>query len=161
MGGDTALAHAVGDLADELGGLFGDGFGRLARAERIGFGENAAERVEIGRFGEVGEAESVDVLGSAGEVGVDFEAVEVTDNQQRRVFEVFAVLEELAVGGGEVFVFAFVFPAEVAAEPDVGPTLAAFGFVDAALEGVPAPSGSAAAGLGWPSRSQRSQKCCW
>jgi hypothetical protein len=77
------------------------------------------------------------VLGSAGEVGVDFEAVEVADDQQRRVFEVFAVLEELFVGGGEVFVFAFVFPAEVAAHPDVGPALAAFGFVDAAFEGVP------------------------
>ena len=31
----------------------------------------------------------------AGEVGVDFEAVEIADDQEGRVLEVFAVLEEL------------------------------------------------------------------
>ncbi len=90
----------------------------------------------------------MDLLDRAGEVGVDFEAVEVADDQQRRVFEVFAVLEELLVGGGEVFVLAFVFPAEVAAHPDVGPALAAVGFLDAALERVPRAFGVGGGRLG-------------
>ena len=79
----------------------------------------------------------MDVLDRAGEVGVDFEAVEIADDEQRWVFEVLAVLEELLVGGDEVFVLAFVFPAEVLAHPDIGPAVAAVGFVDAALERVP------------------------
>ena len=68
--------------------------------------------------------------------------------KQRRVFEVFAVLEQLLVGGVEVFVLAFVFPAEVAAHPDVGPAVAAVGFVDAAFEGVPRAVGVGLGGLG-------------
>ena len=40
---------------------------------------------------------------------------------------------------------ALVFPAEVAAHPDVGPALAAVGLADAALEGVP---GAVGIGLG-------------
>ncbi len=51
--------------------------------------------------------------------------------------EILAVEKELVVGRVEVFVFAFVLPTEVAAHPDVGPTVAALGFLDAALEGVP------------------------
>ena len=50
-------------------------------------------------------------------------------------------------GGGEVFVLAFVFPAEVAAHPDVGPTVSAIGFVDAALESVPGAYGIGFGGL--------------
>ncbi len=100
------------------------------------------------------------------EVGVDFEAVEVADDQEGRILEVFAVLEELFVGGSEIFVFAFVFPAEVASEPDVGPAVASgcwrfwlggslalpsgvcfsivvvnCGFADTAFEGVPSAFG--------------------
>ncbi len=134
---NLAGPHAIGDLADELGGLFGDGFGGLAGAKGFGVAEDAAEDVEVLWLGEGGEVEGVDALDRAREVGMDFEAVEVADHEERRVFEVLAVLEELAVGGGEVFVFAFVFPAEVAAHPDVGPALASLGFADAAFEGVP------------------------
>jgi hypothetical protein len=138
---DAALAHAVGDLADDFSGLGGDGFGGLARAEGIRIGEDSAELVEVFGLGQLGERELVDLFGGARDVGVNLEAVEVANDEQRRVFEVFAVLEELLVGSGEVFLLAFVFPAEVAAEPDVGPAGAAFGFIDAALECVPSALG--------------------
>lgn len=147
-GRDAATTEPVGDLSDELGGLGGDGFGGLARAEGFGVGEECAEDVEVLGFGEAGQVESVDALGGAGEVGVDFEAVEVADDQERWVFEVFTVLEQLFVGGGEVFVFAFVFPAEVIVHPDVGPAVAAVGFMDAAFESVPGAVGVGFGGFG-------------
>ncbi len=99
-------------------------------------------------MGEAGELEGVDALDGAGEVGVDFNAVEVADHEERRVFEVLAVLEELAVGGGEVFVLAFVFPAEVAAHPNVGPAVAALGFSHAAFERIPGAFGVGSGGFG-------------
>ena len=49
--------------------------------------------------GQVGQVEGVDLLDGAGEVGVDLEAVQVADHQQRRVLQVLAVLEQLLVGG--------------------------------------------------------------
>ena len=67
---------------------------------------------------------------------MDLEAVEVADDQQWRIFEVFTVLEELLVGGIEVFVFALVFPSKEAAHPDVGEAFAAGNFVDSFFEGV-------------------------
>ena len=42
--------------------------------------------------------------------------------QKRRVFQGFAVAEQLGVGGLEVLVPALVLPAEMVAHPNVGPT---------------------------------------
>ena len=99
----------------------------FAGAKRLWIGECAAEEVEIFWFREFGQAEFMDLLDRAREVRVDFEAVEIADDQQGWVLEVFAVLEELLVGGCEVFMFAFIFPAEVVAKPDVGPAAAGGG----------------------------------
>lgn len=79
----------------------------------------------------------MDLLRRAREVRVNFEAIHVADDQQRRVAEVFAVLQQLLVGGDEVFVLPLVLPGEVVLHPDVGPPLFAFKLVDAALERVP------------------------
>jgi hypothetical protein len=79
---------------------------------------------------------------------VDLEAVEIAHDQQRLVFEVFAVEQKLTVGGREVFVLALVFPAEVAAHPNVGPTLAAARLAHAALERVPGAFRVGGGGLG-------------
>jgi len=49
----------------------------------------AQERVEVVGLVEVVEREGVDALYGVGEVGVDLEAVEVADDQERRIFEVF------------------------------------------------------------------------
>ena len=46
---------------------------------------------------------------------MDLEAVKVANDQQRRVFEVLAEIEQLLVGGGEVLVPPLVFPTEMAA----------------------------------------------
>lgn len=73
----------------------------------------------------------------AGEVGVDFEAVEIADDEQRRIGERFAVLQKLLIGFAEVFVLALVFPAEEAAPPDVREALPARFLVHALLKGVP------------------------
>ena len=94
------------------------------------------------------QVESVYAFGRAREVGVDLEAVEIAHDQQRRVFEVFAIEQKLPVGSGQVFVLAFVFPAEVAAHPHVGPTLAAARLAHAALERVPGAFRVGGGGLG-------------
>jgi hypothetical protein len=126
------------------------GLGGEAGLEGFGVGEEAAERFPklIGRLVEVGERKGVDALEGVGEVGVNLEAVEVADDQERRVFEVFAVAEKLLVGVGEVSMFALVLPAEVAAHPDVGPAAFAGGLGDAALESVMCTFGVGFGGLG-------------
>ncbi len=86
VGRDAALPHAVGDLANEFGGLRGDGFGRLARTQGFGIGEDTTQQVEVGRFGKLGQAELVYLLHRAGKIRVDFEAVEIANDEQRRVF---------------------------------------------------------------------------
>ncbi|MEJ7697875.1 MAG: hypothetical protein WKF78_14980 [Candidatus Limnocylindrales bacterium] len=48
------------------------------------------------------------------------DALDVADDQERRVLEVLAVVEELLVGGLEVGPLALVLPGEEAALPDVG-----------------------------------------
>lgn len=141
MGGaeglDAFLAHSVGQLAETFGGVDRDGFAGDAGPQGLGIGEEFAEDVEVGRFGEPGEIELVHLLGGAGEIGVNLEAVHVADDEEGRVFEILAVPEQLGVGFFEVFALAFVLPAEMAAHPDVGPAVAAFDFLDAAFEGVP------------------------
>ena len=82
---------------------------------------------------------SVDALDGVGDVRVDLKTVEVADDQKGWVFEVFAVAEELLIGGGQVPVLAFVFPAKMPAHPDVGPAARAVGLGDAALERVVRP----------------------
>ena len=86
--------------------------------------------------GEVGQGEGVDALDGVGEVGVDLEAVQVAHDEEGRAGEVFAVLEKLLVGRGQVLVLALVLPGEVAPVPDVGVAFPAAGLGDALLEGV-------------------------
>ncbi len=82
------------------------------------------------------ERELVDDGRRVGEVGVNFEADKVADYEQRGIFEIGAVIEQLLVGGFEVFMLALVFPAEEAALPDVGEALVFADLVDVFLEGV-------------------------
>ncbi len=149
LGGD-ALSHpqALGKIAQALGGVPGDRLGVYVWVQGVRIGEQVLQDVKVCRLGEGVEVERVDALARVGEVGVDLEAIRVADDQQRRVFKIFAVVEKLLVGFLEVFVFAFVLPAEVAAHPDVGPAVAPFGLGDAALEGVPLAVGIGVGGLG-------------
>lgn len=81
---------------------------------------------------EVGEDELVDAGGQVFELGVDFKADEVADDEEGRVVEHLVVLIELLVGLFEVAAFGFVFPGEPAAFPDVGGTsISGAGLADA------------------------------
>lgn len=60
-----------------------------------------------------------------GEVGVDFDRVQVAGDEQGRVVERFAVELELAVGAGQVLVRPLVLPHEAAAKEDIGVALLA------------------------------------
>ena len=71
------------------------------------------------------------------EIGVDADNVHVAHDQQRRVFKVGAVFEKLVIGGVEVFLFAFVFPAEEIFFPDIRPAIAAAVFGRAFFKGEP------------------------
>jgi len=85
---------------------------------------------------EIGQVEGVDMLDRAGEVSMHLEAGEVADDEERRVLQVLAVLEELLVGGRQVLALALVLPADVAAFPDIGPPSPAASLAGTALEGV-------------------------
>ena len=74
--------------------------------------------------------------------------IEVADDQQGRIFEGESILLELPECGVQVLALAFIFPAEVAALPDVGPTLAATCLRSTALKAVEITRGSACAGDG-------------
>jgi hypothetical protein len=58
---------------------------------------------------------------------VDLESIEVTDDEQGRIAEVFAVIVELLVGCLEVLVpltaALFVLPGKVIAPPDIGESM--------------------------------------
>jgi len=95
------------------------------------------------------------------EVGADDDAVKVADHQQGRVGQRVAVEQELIVGRVEILVFALVFPAEKAFFPHVREAVAAAVLGDAFLETVVLPVGSASAGVGCPTKWQRSRKCSW
>jgi hypothetical protein len=69
---------------------------------------------------EIVEIEAIDARPSVSEVGVDLEAVHITNNKKRWVSELLTVVIKLFVCGVEVFVLALVLPGEVIAEPDVG-----------------------------------------
>ena len=71
-----------------------------------------------------------------GPVAADNKVVEVADDQQRRIFESESILLKLPECGVQVLALPFIFPAEVAALPDVGPTLAATCLRGAALKAV-------------------------
>ncbi|CAA9574814.1 MAG: hypothetical protein AVDCRST_MAG19-3203 [uncultured Thermomicrobiales bacterium] len=127
--------EGAGQRPEATGGVLGDGLRGAGGAEGQGVGKDGAQDPEVARVAEAGEVEAVGVGGGAGEVGADLEAVEVADDQQRRVLEGVAVELELAVGGGEVGVVPLVLPGEGAALPDVGPALAAGRLGGALLEG--------------------------
>ena len=75
--GNLALIHAVRNLADALGRLAGDDFGRFARLERFRVGEDLSEYIEVCRIGQAVEVKRVDFLRGPGEIGVNLESVEV------------------------------------------------------------------------------------
>jgi len=68
---------------------------------------------------------------------VNLELVEIANDEQRRIVERLAVLEQLLIGGPQVLVLALVFPTEFLIEPDIGAALAIVRRINAFLEREP------------------------
>ena len=101
---------------------------------KSGFSKCRPEQPQDFRAVNFGVGEFVLVLGGAVEVGADDIAVEIADDEQRRIQQGFAVLLELPVGLVEILVPALVFPAETAFFPDIGKT-----FLGASVPGIVQP----------------------
>ena len=103
----------------------------------------------------------MDIGDSAGEGGMDDDALDVADDEQRRVLQGRGVDLELLEGLLEVLARALVFPAVAGPLPDIGPAVPAPGLLGALLEAVPGPVGVGLAGVGSSRSRQRSRKCSW
>ena len=127
LGVVPARLHRACDLGEAGGGGLRDLVRRLLRAQRLGLAHHGAEDAQRsgGVLGEIVEGDGVDDGLGVGEVGVDLDHVHVADDERGRVLKILAVVEQLAVGGGQIGVGALVLPAEVAALPDIGPALPA------------------------------------
>ena len=134
--GILAVAAQDGSQAGKVaGGSLGDFIDGLAGFELFRPEEGVAQDRQLVRIGEVGQLDLVVLLDGVGEIGMDDDLIGVRDDQQRRVLERLAVLEQLVVSLLQIFMLAFVLPTEVAAVPDVGPAIAAFLLGDAIFEG--------------------------
>lgn len=89
------------------------------------------------RVGQLLERDLVDDWSRAGEVGADDDPLDVADDQQRRVLEVLAVVEQLAVGGVQVGATSLVLPSKEPPTPHIGEAGGAVELGDALLEAVP------------------------
>jgi hypothetical protein len=85
---------------------------------------------------ELFQGEGVDTGALAVELGVDFKALEVADDEERRVAEIFVVADELLVGFLEVAAGELVLEGEGVALPDIGVAFAAADLGDVLFKGV-------------------------
>lgn len=132
----ATLPHGGGELGELAGSLGGDGGSGSFGAQLFGVGEHPFEELACFRLDELLDADGARFVRVAGEGGVDDDAFAVADDEQRRVFKLQGVVGELLEGGAQVAAGFLVFPAEMAALPDVGPAVARAGFLGAALETV-------------------------
>ena len=156
----AAVPQRLRQRGEPLRRALGDLLPRLARPKPLGVGQRPLELVASGRVPQVFQPELMGPADAVGPVGADAEALQVTDDQQRRVLQRQRVLPQLPEGGVQVGVLAFVLPAEMAALPHVGPAAAAGFLLRAALEAVAARRwGRLRSGVGSPSMRHRSMKC--
>ena len=137
ISGDATQFEAIRQCADAIGHILRDRFGCQVRLQGLGVREQPAQDVEI-----LGVCQSIQVEGVYGldgpsKVRVNLEPVHVAHDQQRGIFEILSVLEQLIVCGFQIATFLFVFPAKVALHPHIGPAVATAGFTHASFERVP------------------------
>ena len=132
----AAVPQRLRQRREPLRRALGDLLPRLAGPQPLGVGQRPLELVASGRVPQVFQPELVGQADAVGPVGADAEALQVADDQQRRVLQRQRVLPQLPEGGVQVGVGAFVFPGEVVALPHVGPAVAARVLPRAALEAV-------------------------
>ena len=144
LGGDTARPQALGQSGELRGCSFGHLCGSLSGFQPSRIGENRAQHLERwkvtsrGRLvlNKIGQVECEHLLQSVGIIGMDLEAIKVTYDQQRRVFQVFAILKQLLIRLVEVFVFPFVLPCEISALPHVSEAITPGSLLGTFLESV-------------------------
>ena len=132
----AAVPQRLRQRGEPLRRALGERLPRLAGPQPLGIRERPLELVAGGRVPQVFQDEVVGLADAVGPVGADAEALQVADDQQRRVVQRQRVLPQLPEGGVQVGVRAFVLPAEMAALPHVGPAAAARVLFRAALEAV-------------------------
>jgi hypothetical protein len=118
------------------GGFFGDGGERFDRAQLFRLGEYPAQGLQVFGLADVGDGDTARQVGVAGEGGMDLDDLAVADDQERRIFQFKGVVGELLQRGAQVAPRPLVLSAEVAALPDIGPTLATTGLAGTSLETV-------------------------
>src|ERR1035437_6755342 len=117
-----AALQRLGDGGNLPGNFFSDLRGGALRLEKFRIGEKRAENAEIFRAVNLVVGEFVNFLNRAVKIGFDEVAVKIADDKQGRIQQRFTVAEKLFVSLVEIFLFAFVFPAETALFPNVGKT---------------------------------------
>ena len=116
----TVLAQLIGQLGELGRGLAGNVFGSQRGFEKIGIGEDRAELFQASGREEIVEREGADLFDAVGEIGMDDNAIDVRDDQQRRILQRLTILQELLIGFIEIGVLAFVFPREETFLPHIG-----------------------------------------
>ena len=86
------------------------------------------------RIEQIIQGQAMDHIDGIGEIRMNLDRFEIGNDQQRRIVQGQGVLLQLPEGRAKVLVFALVLPGETAPAPDIGPALAAAGFLHALLE---------------------------
>ncbi|MBP1184062.1 hypothetical protein [Methylobacterium sp. PvR107] len=128
------LLQALAQLAEPGGDLRGQRLRAQVRLQRVRAAEDMATSVQGRRLAQVVETVGEGTPDRVRPVGVDEDPLHVADDEVGRVRRIGSVDLELAQGGAQVLVLALVRGREAAALPHVGPTIAAAGLPDTALE---------------------------
>ena len=91
----------------------------------------------MGRISQVVQRQPADGVDGIGKMRMDFNRLEIGDDQQRRIVQRQRVLLQLPQRRAQVLVFALVFPGETVPPPHIGPALAAARLSRPFLEGEP------------------------
>jgi hypothetical protein len=134
-GGMAGPAQPISDAGEVARHALRDRLRRLGAFEMLRVGEDGTQLRHPGRRQQIIQGDRGRAVGPVDEVGVDNDRVDVADDQQRRVVERLAVLEQLLVGLVQVGVLALVLPAEEAALEDIRKTLPAAQLGCTVLEG--------------------------
>ena len=122
---EAALAHGFGHVGEVLRGFLRYGDAGFAGPQFFWIEEDGAEDFKAARLAEAFKWDVVDDRNGVGEIGVDYDSVQVADDEEERVGERVAVQEKLVIGVVQILVLALVFPAEEILFPYIGEAIAA------------------------------------
>ena len=123
--GIAVLAQTVGELGKFSGDFLGNTGAGFGRAELLGVIEDGPQLGQALWGEQIIQGQRRHLLDGVSEVGVNDDALDVGNDEQRRVLERFPVEQELVIGFVQVLVFALVLPGEEALFPNIGPALTA------------------------------------